>query len=85
MTQESHKILIKTKTNEDPRIVYSVIFRNAYYDLECYKVDWKEKKDYCYIESLTDDEGEAETFLQMISRGKAYPVHIHDLAEDYFQ
>jgi len=77
--------MLTTKTNEDTCIVYSVFFKNAYYDIECYKENWTNKKDYCYVENLTDDEGEAETFLQLVSKGKAYPVHIKDLAEDYFK
>jgi len=85
MTEQSHKILVTTNTNENTHIVYRVFFRNAYYDLECYKENWTDNKDYCYIENLTDDEGEAEAFLQLISKGKVYPVHINDLAEDYFK
>lgn len=85
MTELSHKILVTTNTNEAAHIVYRIIFKNAYYDMECYKENWTEKKDYCYIEALTDDEGEAETFMRLMIRGKAYPVHIMDLSEDYFR
>jgi hypothetical protein len=43
-----------------------------------------EPNDYCFVENITEDEGEAEVFLQILSKGKVFPVHIKDLAEDYF-
>lgn len=85
MTQQPHMMPYKTKVNEDDHIIYNIFFKNAYYDLESYKEDWTDNKDYCYIEKLTDDEGEAETFLQLLLKGKVYPVHISELAQDYFR
>jgi len=80
---------IKTKNTsvikEDVKIVYNLFFRNALYSLECYKEDrdFDNCNNYSFVENITDDEGEAETFLKRISKGKALPVHIKDLAEDY--
>lgn len=85
MTDQSHKIFFKTKKNDDIQVVYSVFFKNAYYSMECYREGIDDNKNYCYIENLTDDEGEAETFLQLMTNGKVYPVHIKEIAEDYFE
>jgi len=85
MTDQLHKIFSKSRRNDDINVVYSIFFKNAYYNLEAYKEGYTESNDYCYIENLTDDEGDAETFLKYILNGKAYPVHIKDLADDFFR
>lgn len=66
-------------------IVYNLIFKNAFYNLECIKVGGNdEANNYCFAENITDDEGEAEVFLRKLIKGKVFPVHIKDLVEDYF-
>lgn len=72
--------------NEDVVVIYNLIFQNAYYSLECYKEGNRKQSlsDYCFVEDFTDDEGEAEGFLQRIVKGKVFPVHIKDLVEDFF-
>lgn len=85
MTELSQKILVKAKGNDCLNIVYRIYFKNAYYSLESYREGWTDNKDYCYIENLTDDEGEAETFLKLLLKGGVYPVHINELAQDYFR
>lgn len=82
---------IKTKTTfvlqEEFQIVYNLIFKNALYSLECYKEGGNVGlvNDYSFVENITDDEGEAEIFLKQLEKGKAFPVHIKDLVEDYFR
>lgn len=71
--------------DEDIQVVYKLFFKNAYYSLECYREGMEGKRNYCYIENLTDDEGEAEAFLKLMAKGKVFPVHIKDMAEDYFR
>lgn len=73
----------KTIKDEDTQVVYKLIFKNALYSLEGYYEQIKEKH-YCYLENLTEDEGEAEFFLYLIAKGKVLPIHIKDVAEDYF-
>ncbi|HKL99964.1 MAG TPA: DUF6514 family protein [Mobilitalea sp.] len=81
--------LIKSVTvrfTEDVQVVYRLVFKNALYSLECYK-EGSTKNDlvnYCFKEDITEDEGEAEMFLQQMTNGKVFPVHIKDLIEDYF-
>ena len=77
---------VTAKLNDELQVVYNLIFQNAYYSLECYikGSNPKEAGRYCLVENFTDDEGEAETFLRRLSKGKVYPVHIKDLAEDFF-
>ena len=81
---------ISTKTSSvrerDIKITYNLIFRNALYSLECIKESGREENpnDYCLAENITDDETEAEIFLNQVAKGKVFPVHIKDLVEDYF-
>ncbi len=76
----------RTVWQENTRIVYKLIFRNALYSIECYKEDsdLSNPNNYCLVENITDDEGEAESFLKIMARGKVSPVHIHDMAVDHF-
>ncbi len=76
----------KAIVNDELQVVYSLIFRNAYYSLEG-RIEGSSPEDaghYCFVENFTDDEGEAEMFLKRLVKGKVYPVHIKDLAEDFF-
>lgn len=80
---------LRTKTTSvrenEFEIVYNLIFSNALYSLECIRVgDNEGPNNYCFAENITEDEGEAEVFLQKLSKGKVFPVHIKDLVEDYF-
>jgi adenine C2-methylase RlmN of 23S rRNA A2503 and tRNA A37 len=77
----------KTIRTENIEVVYNLIFKNALYSIECYKegTDRSNPNNYCLIEDITDDEGEAESFLQLMARGKVFPVHINDMAIDYFK
>lgn len=83
--------LLKSNTKKvnagDNQVVYNLIFQNALYSIECYKVDtdFSNPNNYCLVEDITDDEGEAESFLQLMARGKVFPVHINDMAIDYFR
>ncbi len=71
--------------NDELQVVYNLFFQNAYYSLECYinGRNPKETEKYSLVENFTDDEGEAELFLQQLTKGKVYPIHIKDLAEDF--
>lgn len=85
MKEQSLYTYERTIKDESNHVVYNLIFKNALYSLESYIEDWDEqKKHYCYIENLTDDEGEAETFQKMLAKGKLSPLHIKDMARDYF-
>lgn len=77
----------RTVQQDNIRIVYNLIFRNALYSIECYKegFDLNNPVNYCLVEDFTDDEGEAESFLQRMARGKVAPVHIYDIAVDFFR
>ncbi len=83
-----HMLESNTKTilTEDINVVYNLIFKNALYSIECYKQDGENQNfiSYSFVEDLTDDEGEAEAFLSLMARGKVLPVHIYDMAKDYF-
>ncbi len=84
MEEQSFKSkVIKTNT-QDKEVTYHLIFQNAYYSLESYIEGSTEKIHHSYLENLTDDEGEAEFFLKLLAKGKVHPVHIKDIAEDYF-
>lgn len=80
---------LRTKTTSvrenDIEIIYNLIFKNAFYSLECIRVGGNnELNNYCLSENITDDEGEAEVFLQKLTKGKVFPVHIKDIVEDCF-
>ncbi len=70
----------------DNEIVYNLFFKNALYSLECIREGSNDKNlnNYCLAENITDDEGEAELFLKRMVKGKVFPVHIKDVANDYF-
>ena len=74
----------KTIKDEETHVVYSLIFQNALYSIEGYKESTKGRKNYSFVKNITDDEGEAEAFLQKLAKGQVDPMHIKDLAEDYF-
>lgn len=84
MAEQMLKAISRTVKEDSNSTVYRLIFKNALYSIECYRESKDGDNNYCFIENLTEDEGEAETFLQLISNGKVHPVHIRDLAEDYF-
>ncbi len=83
-----HMLESNTKTilTEDIKVVYNLIFKNALYSIECYKEGCQSRDliNYSFVEDLTDDEGEAEAFLRLMAKGKVLPVHIYDMAKDYF-
>jgi len=81
------KFSTKSVKTENVQVVYNLIFKNTLYSLECYKEKSKEKNinNYCFIEDITDDEGEAEDFLYRMVKGKVFPVHIKDMIEDFFE
>jgi hypothetical protein len=84
MIEQSLKRYNKTIKDETIQMVYNLVFNNSFYSLECYREGLEGEKDYCYIENMTDDEGEAENFLHLMAKGKVFPVHIKEMAEDYF-
>lgn len=87
MIEQSLKSNTKTIHLKNVQVVYNLIFKNALYSLECYIEGSNDKNlnHYCYIENITDDEGEAEAFLYQMVKGKVLPVHISDIAKDYFR
>jgi len=68
------------------QIVYNLFFNNTQYSIECYKKEFQDEEpiNYSLVEDFTDDEGQAEDFLNHLVRGKVYPVHIKELVDDYF-
>ncbi len=72
--------------NDEEQVTYNLIFKNAYYSLEgrIQGCNPDGAGQYSFVENITDDEGEAENFLKRLVKGKVYPVHIKDLAEDFF-
>lgn len=85
MAHQSLNTYKKTEKVRSTHVVYNLIFKNALYDLECYREGYEGHWNYSYIENLTDDEGEAETFLKIMAKGKVMPVHIKDMSVDYFR
>lgn len=87
MIIQSLKSNTKKINVENIKVVYNLIFENALYSLECYKVgcDNRDQNSYCYVENITDDEGEAEAFFHRSVKGKVFPIHMNDIVEDYFQ
>lgn len=85
MIEKSQRLSLKNTKAEEIQIIYRIVFKNALYSLECYVEGSEDKKNYCYIEDITDDEGEAEAFLKQMVKGKVLPVHIKDMAQDYFR
>ncbi|NLP16606.1 MAG: hypothetical protein GX379_06190 [Clostridiales bacterium] len=85
MSQSLRTITTSAK-DENIEIVYNLIFKNALYSLECIRVgsNDNETNNYCYVENITDDEGEAELFLKILAKGMVFPVHIKDMIDDYF-
>lgn len=70
---------------DDLQLVYNLIFQNALYCFECYKQGYsKDDENYSFVYNVTEDEGEAEELLDTIVMGRVYPVHIKEIAEDYF-
>lgn len=86
MIDQTLKSSTKIITKEEIQVVYNLIFRNALYSLECYKEGSStlDPNNYCLAENITDDEGEAEAFLYLMAKGKVLPIHIKDMAENYF-
>ncbi|HWT75787.1 MAG TPA: DUF6514 family protein [Mobilitalea sp.] len=84
MARQSLNTYGKTIKDEDTQVVYNLIFKNALYSIECSREGRTEHGNYIYLENLTDDEGEAETFLKKLVKGKVLPIHIKEIAEDYF-
>lgn len=84
MTEQSLNTYQKTIKDEETKVVYNLIFKNAFYSLECYMSGKEENYNYCFIENITDDEGEAETFLKKVANGKVLPLHIKEITQDYF-
>ncbi len=83
---QSLRIITASAKEKEIEIIYNLIFENALYSLECIRVGSSDKgpNNYCYVENITEDETEAEVFLKRLVRGKVFPVHIKDLAADYF-
>lgn len=84
MIEQLQSTYIKTIKDENTKVVYKLIFKNALYSFECFKESGKEQTNYSYIENLTDDEGEAEFFLKLIAKAQVAPIHMKDMAKDYF-
>jgi hypothetical protein len=76
--------ICKTIKDEEIQVVYKLIYKDSEYGIECLREGMEGRGSYCRLENLTEDEYEAERFLQLVAEGKVYPIHIRDLAEDYF-
>jgi hypothetical protein len=83
---QSLKSITRINKQENVEVVYNLIFKNALYNVECYKEGGSKNNpnQYCFLEDITEDEGEAEAFLYLMAKGKVFPVHINDMVEDYF-
>jgi len=84
MVEKSFKSKVIKVHTKDKEVIYHLIFKNAFYSLECSIEGSDNKNHYSYLEDVTDDEGEAEYFLKLIAKGIVHPLHIKDIAEDYF-
>ncbi len=84
MIEHSIKTNTKKVKVENIKVVYNLIFENALYSLECIADGSEIENNYCYIENFTDDEGEAESFLRQMVKGKVLPIHLKEIAEDNF-
>lgn len=84
MIEQLRKSSTKKTIVDEIQVVYRIIFKNALYNLECYIEGCEDMNNYCYIENITEDEGEAETFLKLIAKDKVLPIHMRDIVEDYF-
>jgi hypothetical protein len=82
---KSIKITTRIRSKE-VNLIYNLVFNNALYSLECYKEDGNQHNpsDYCLLSGFTDDEGEAEVFLQKMTKGEVLPIHMNDMYEDCF-
>lgn len=69
---------------ENIQLIYNLIFKNAHYSLECFAEGSEMDNNYCYIENFTEDKEKAERFLKLLAKGKVFPVHIKEIAEDRF-
>lgn len=85
-TMQSLRTITTSSRENEVEIIYNLIFKNTLYSLECRRVGGNDSgpNNYCFLENITEDEGEAEDFLQRLVKGKAFPVHIKDLVDDYF-
>lgn len=86
MIKHTLKTKIQLDTTEHVEVYYNLIFKNALYSLECYKGRMVNRcpNNYCIVENITDDEEQAEEFLSLMADDKVMPVHINDIAEDFF-
>jgi hypothetical protein len=84
---KSFKSSTRVIKTEDVNVIYNLVFKNALYSFECYKEgsNGSDIENYCLLEDVTDDEGEAEAFLHLMAKGKVFPVHIQDMVVDYFE
>lgn len=87
MIKKSLKSRTAVLNNEEISVIYNLIFQNALYSIECIKegTSKQNNNNYCIAENITDDEGEAESFLFTLVKSKVLPVHIKDMVEDYFK
>ncbi len=84
MIEQSLKLKTKRITVENILVVYNLIFKNALYSIECYIEGNRKQNNYSFVENITEDEGEAEFFLELMAKGRVLPIHIKDMKEDYF-
>lgn len=85
MIEKSLRSNLENRDRYTDQIVYHLIFKNAFYSMECFVDGCTDNNKYSYIEDITDDEGEAETFMKLMAHGRVHPLHIRDMAEDYFR
>ncbi|NLK99970.1 MAG: hypothetical protein GX271_04830 [Clostridiales bacterium] len=83
---QSLRTITTSAKEKEIEIIYNLIFKNALYSIECIRLGGndEEHNNYCFVENITEDEGDAEIFMQELTKGKVFPVHIRDLVEDYF-
>lgn len=86
MIAQSLRSRTRVLKTENIDVVYNLRFKNALYCLECFvEGNSKDFTHYSFVEDLTDDEEEAKLFLHKMAKGKVLPVHIKDMADDYFE
>ncbi len=87
MIERTLKVEVVRCHSEDDAITYRLIFNNALYSLECFRMGASNRSisNYSLVEDITDDEGDAYDFLNRMAKGKVLPVHIREMAEDYFR
>lgn len=68
------------------KIIYHLFEHDHHFGIECYKSHCNKSNpmNYCFVDNITEDEDEAKHFVQDICNRQVFPLHIADIATDYF-